>query len=279
MIFSYLGTAAVITASVWLSGKYLDKRKFCEFGFQMNSNWWTDFFFGVGLGGVLILLIFLIELLAGWISITGFFITENPSHSFIAVIWLPLFLFITVGFYEELLSRGYQLTNLAEGLAFRTFPPKHALVLATTLSSVIFAFLHLANPNSNLFSTFNIFLAGLLLAFGYIYTGQLAISIGLHISWNFIQGNVFGFPVSGAHLITASVLKIHQSGPPIWTGGSFGPEGGILGAISSLLGMGLIFFYLRFRYNKTELFTQISKPPSSGLISKKELLLDKNQHG
>jgi membrane protease YdiL (CAAX protease family) len=265
IILSFLGTAAGITASIWLAGKYLDKRPFNEFGLRINRDWWRDFCFGAGLGAVLMLLIFLTELLAGWISVEGFFVTENPSHSFLASIWLPLILFMTVGFYEELLSRGYQLTNLAEGLTSRTIPPKPAIILAATLSSVIFAILHISNPNASPLSTFNIFLAGLFLAFGYLFTGQLSISIGLHISWNFMQGNVFGFPVSGAQSIAATFIKIQQGGPSIWTGGVFGPEGGILGTISPVLGMAIIYIYLGLRNNKIGLFTQLSEPPAHGL--------------
>ncbi len=61
-------------------------------------------------------------------------------------------------------------------------------------------------------------------------TGELAFPIGLHIAWNFFQGNVFGFPVSGT-TSTTSLIAIEQGGPEIWTGGVFGPEAASWGSL------------------------------------------------
>ena len=94
-------------------------------------------------------------------------------------------------------------------------------------------------------STLNIALAGIFLGLGLIWTNELAIPIGLHISWNLVQGNVFGFPVSGTTTVGATVIQIEQSGPIWLTGGAFGPEAGVLGIAAMLLGMLLIWLYLR----------------------------------
>jgi hypothetical protein len=65
-----------------------------------------------------------------------------------------------------------------------------------------------------------------MLGFGYVLSGQLAIPIGLHLTWNFFQNAVYGLPVSGFETFGASFLSTEQVGPDLWTGGSFGPEGG-----------------------------------------------------
>lgn len=248
--------------SVWLPGRFIDRRPFTNFGFRINSAWWKDFWFGIGLGGSLITAIFLLELAAGWIRPTGFFVTNLQGLPFPAAILIPLLIFSIVGFYEELLSRGYHLTNLAEGFSGRYIKPGTAILLATLTSSAIFGIFHAANPNATLSSTLNICLAGIFLATGYLLTGELAIPIGLHISWNFFQGNVFGFPVSGAGFRSATLIQIHQSGPDWLTGGSFGPEGGFLGIISNLLGILLVILWIKRRTGKVGLQTAISLPPT-----------------
>jgi hypothetical protein len=94
--------------------------------------------------------------------------------------------------------------------------------------------------------------AGLFLGLGYILTGELALPIGLHLTWNFFQGNVFGFPVSGM-ASTASFLQIEQGGPVLWTGAAFGPEAGLMGMTAILLGAVLILGWVWLTRGKATL--------------------------
>ena len=262
LLVSSIVTLAAIMLSVWLAGRFLDRRPFYDFGLRLNRNWWIDFGFGLFLGILLVSLIFLVQLAAGWISITGTLVTSDPGTGFLAAILVPIVTFLAVGIQEELFSRGYQLQNLAEGFNSKTISPNTAILLATLLSSLVFAALHILNPNSTLFSTFNIFLAGVfLLAMGFILTGELAIPIGVHITWNFTMGNVFGFPVSGIDFRGATFVAIEQHGPELWTGGAFGPEGGLLGVISILLGGLLTVLWVRQRYGNSQLHQQLALAP------------------
>jgi len=254
------GILLLILVSVWLAGRLLDRRSFAEFGFHVNQNWWTDFGFGLLLGAVLMLLIFLIELAAGWVTVEGTLVTRNPNMPFLLAILLPLLTFVAVGFYEELFSRGYQLRNMAEGLNWKAIGPRWAIVIATLLSSALFGLMHLGNPNASLISSFNIFLAGaILLSAGLLLTGELAIPIGVHITWNFFQGNVFGFPVSGGDFGSAVFISIQQGGPDVWTGGAFGPEAGLLGLGAMLLGGALTVLWVRWRYGHVGLRTALAE--------------------
>jgi uncharacterized protein len=121
--------------------------------------------------------------------------------------------------------------------------------------------LHAANPNATPISTLNIVLAGLMLGFGYVLTGELAIPIGLHITWNFFQGAVYGFPVSGFGDFGPALLTTEQGGPELWTGGSFGPEGGLLIPAVMLLGMSLVALWTRLRTGKVSLHAPIAESP------------------
>jgi membrane protease YdiL (CAAX protease family) len=205
--------------------------------------------------------IFLVEISFGWVRVEGAFVSRLPDTPFWIALALPVVFFLCVGVYEELFSRGYQLLNMAEGLNYPFLGPRSAIVLAWVLSSSIFGVLHLGNPNATLLSAFNIALAGLLLGAGYILTGQLAIPIGLHITWNFFQGTVFGFPVSGLEPIGASFLSTEQSGPDLWTGGAFGPEAGLMDPIATLIGISLIALWIRLRQGRVSIHPPLAEPP------------------
>jgi len=251
----------VTLGTVWLAGRLLDRRRFVDFGFRFDKNWWIDLGFGLFLGAFSFALIFAVERAAGWLTVTGTFVTRNPSVPFPITILLPLLIFIMVGIEEELFSRGYQLTNLAEGLNWKRIGPRGAIVLATVGSSVFFGLLHGINPNATLVSTLNLMVAGLALATGYVLTGELAIPIGYHIAWNFFQGNVFGFQVSGMDFRSATFIAIRQGGPELWTGGAFGPEAGLLGLGMDVLGIALIVLWVWLRYRRFGLHAPIAEPP------------------
>jgi hypothetical protein len=249
--------------SVWPAGRFLDHRPFANFGLRFNKGWWIDLSFGMGLGILLMGSIFLIELFAGWVSISETLHTASPGQSFILSIIVFVILFVCVGFSEELFYRGYHLTNLAEGLNFKVIGLKNSIIIAVGLSSVLFGIFHLGSPSANLVSTINIILWGVLFSLPYILTGSLAIPIGIHITWNLFQGNVFGFPISGATfpLETVTFFSIKQSGPELWTGGAFGPEAGLLNLFAFFTGILLIVGWIKYRQGNLKIYTPIAEPP------------------
>ena len=256
-------TAALIAAllSVGLAGRLLDRRPFADFGFHLNGGWWLDLLFGMVLGALLMTAIFLIQLRLGWITVTGIFESLLPDTPFTLAVLLPSVVFLCVGVYEELLSRGYQLRNAAEGLNLPVVGPRNAVLLAWGLSSAFFGYLHANNPNATFLSTFNVALAGLMLGCGYVLTGELAIPIGLHIAWNFFQSTVFGFPVSGLKPFGATFLSVEQGGPVLWTGGPFGPEGGLLGPVAMIMGGLLIALWVRLSRGRFAVHIPIADGP------------------
>lgn len=274
---SALLSLLAIFISYWVAARWLDRRPFRDFGFHLTRRWWADFGFGLLLGAVLMAIIFAVELATGWITITGFWHSFREDASFLASILAYVVVYFCVGIYEEMFSRGYQLRNLAEGLNFKVIGPRGALLIAYLFSSSIFGLLHLGNPNATAVSTLNLVVAGLFLGLGYVLTGELAVPIGLHMTWNFFQGNVFGFPVSGTST-AASLIAIQQRGPDLWTGGAFGPEAGLIGLAAILLGSLLIILWVRWRYGQARLhdslaiyqpaIRQIQEP--SGLIPGEE---------
>ncbi|MBZ5640805.1 MAG: CPBP family intramembrane metalloprotease [Acidobacteriia bacterium] len=113
-------------------------------------------------------------------------------------------------------------------------------------SSAIFASLHAFNDNASILSAVGIFVIGVFLAAAVLVTGRLSTAIGVHMAWNFVQGAVFGFPVSGDKE-GASLIGIRQGGPSFLTGGAFGPEAGLAGIVASLAGIGALVAWRRWR--------------------------------
>jgi len=246
LALSAVVTTIVVIVTLWLAGRFLDKRVFIAYGLDfLEAEWWSDLIFGLFLGALLMGIIFGVELALGWVSITDTFVTSSGQPFFLAFL-APLILFVCVGIYEEMISRGYHLLNMAEGFG-NSLDPIPAIAAATILSSIIFGLMHVFNPNASVISTINLCVAGIFLATGFILTRRLALPIGLHITWNLFQGNIFGFPVSGGDFASTSVIAIAQGGPSLLTGGAFGPEAGIIGLAAMLLGMALIVLYVRLR--------------------------------
>ena len=257
-----VGLVGVLGLSLVVFGRWIDRRPVGDYGMWLRSAaWWRDLAFGLVLGALLIAAVFVVEMALGWVSITGTFATSADSFGG-AMFWLVM-TFLSVGIYEELLSRGYHLLNLAEWFNGRWLGERGALLVGWGLSSLVFGMLHAANPNASLISTLNIAVAGLFLGMGYVLTRSLAIPIGVHITWNFFLGGVFGFPVSGA-LTGVTVIEVEQLGPDVWTGGAFGPEAGLIGLLAMLAGMAAVYGYVRATHGAARLQTQIAAytPPS-----------------
>jgi membrane protease YdiL (CAAX protease family) len=229
--------------SVWIAARLLDKRSLKHYGLSFNSQWIKDFNAGIIIAAVAIGSIFFAEWLMGWLSISGYGWEHQTTSSFIAALFSSFTAMLLVGFHEELFSRGYQLLNLTEGLQFPSISPRIAVAGAVIITSVLFGLLHAYNPNASNVSTFNIILAGIVLAIPFVLTGKLGLSAGLHFSWNFTQGSIFGFPVSGSYLDTSFFL-IDQKGMDLWTGGAFGPEAGLMGIAGMAIMLGGSYVYI-----------------------------------
>jgi membrane protease YdiL (CAAX protease family) len=222
----------VITLTTWIARRYIDRRSFRSLGFHIDKHTMTDLALGFCLSALMMGLIFAFEWGMGWLHFEGWMWNAAPIASVFTGLLGGLATFIIVGYYEELLFRGYHLQNMIEGTN---------LSWALFLSSAVFSILHIGNPNSTWASTLGLLAAGCFMAYGWVRTRRLWLSIGLHIGWNFFEGPVFGFPVSGlsvTHLIRQSVV-----GPVLITGGAFGPEAGLVILPVIALSAALIWVY------------------------------------
>ena len=262
---SMLVVFLIALGTLVLASRYVDHRKWKDLGYHFSKKWWQDFLFGLALGGFLICLIFIFEKAMGWVTVVDFFRNQKTGYAGIPF-WVPFVMgfikFAIVGFYEETLSRGYQIKNLSESFYSKKGSGRKAVIWAYILTSVIFGLLHAGNANVTVPALVNLVLAGLFLGLAYVLSGELAIPIGLHITWNFFQGLVFGFPVSGK-LIDVSLVAFQLNGPALCTGGAFGPEGGVISTAAMLLGCALVFLYLKIFRKRFSLFSKLAvyRPP------------------
>ncbi|MGE5429040.1 MAG: lysostaphin resistance A-like protein, partial [Methylococcaceae bacterium] len=168
-LFTLMGTLLL----VWFFSHFIDKIKFQELGFNPKG---AIEKMAVGMSvGILVISIGFTTLL--------FFqqIQWKDTHFVFTDLLTEVLLFSFVAFSEELLSRGYVLNNLMQSLSRKW---------ALAISAFMFSFIHILNPNFSWLGFLNIFLAGILLGLPYIYTRQLWLPIGLHLSWNFFQGPI-----------------------------------------------------------------------------------------
>jgi len=233
LVVTQIAEFAAVTLSIFVARRFLDRRPFVSLGLQAGRRSILDFVAGIGITFLMMGLVFAAEWMLGWLKLTGFAWQGQSEHKVGLEVATMLAVCLLVGWNEELMSRGYHLQTLASGLT---------LGWGWILSSTIFGVLHLANPHANWMAVAGIVLAGLFLGYAYVRTGRLWLSIGLHTGWNFFEGVVFGFPVSG--IAFYPLARISVSGPALWTGGEFGPEAGLLLIPALGVGFGLVGLYV-----------------------------------
>lgn len=235
----------IVLFGVWMAMVLLDRRPMRSLGLQFNSRWSTDAVAGVAIGvGIQAALVAASFWFTGghWIW-SGF---ENPHG--LPAIGAGLLMVggnAVIAFHEELLSRGYQLTNVFEGLNGPIRRPA-AGGFAVLLTAMLFGALHLGNANATWLAAGNIVAAGVLLGLAYYWSGSLGLPIGVHFGWNFAEGSLFGLPVSGGPA-PYTLWRCELTGPKLLTGGRFGPEGGIGSLFAVLLGILLVGVWTRVR--------------------------------
>lgn len=187
----------------------------------------TSIGFGVGI------LFFL--LVTGTMALLGGYRVGSVSWDGNALVE-SLFTFLVVAVGEEVLFRG---------IVFRMIDDRWGTAVGLVASALIFGFVHISNTNATVWSSLAIAVeAGLLLAAAYKWSGTLWLPIGIHWSWNFFQGPVFGFAVSGNG--TPSLISPVIQGSDWLTGGTFGAEASLPAFVLGLA-LAVVFLVLRKR--------------------------------
>ncbi len=211
-----------------IAWKLIMKRKLSDMGFPALKSHSAEFMIGLAIGIVSISAVFAALVLTGEAKV------ETWTPRFVSSQLVYVFVFISVGFAEEIFGRGYIMSVL------RQTKSKPVIII---VSAVIFALLHAGNPGVGPLPYINLALFGVFTAYIYIRSGNIWMCIGYHITWNYFQGYVFGFKVSGTN--SQGMLTTAFPKDSILNGGAFGPEGGLFVTVIILLGILFVKFYYK----------------------------------
>ena len=195
---------AAIAAGYWfLRGQSIHK------GFGFTLHWWAivDLLAGLLITSIAMVGIFLVQWAIGGISIVSvqLDVAQLMKQAQGTLLGAP---------WEEILSRAFQLSGVQVAIALLL-----ALVMrgrlggtwesradktmvwavwpAIIITSLVFGYLHINNPGATYVTAFGNALGGLMYGIAFLGGRNIWLPIGMHYAWNFVQGPVLGFGVSG----------------------------------------------------------------------------------
>jgi len=203
--FAIAVAMALAVMAVYVAwGKLIERRDVTELSLPgAGREWAMGGLIGVALYAACVLLL----MLFGMYQIEGL----NPLSYMMPVAAIA----VKSSVFEELLFRG---------VLFRSVEDMAGSWIAIFVSSLVFGFIHLLNPDATIAGAVYIAIeAGVLLAALYLVTRRLWMAIGYHMLWNYVQSAVFSGIISGS-ITLPGLLQARIEGPTFYTGGSFGME-------------------------------------------------------
>ena len=209
LFFSEISLTFMAIGALFMIFQTYPTRNF-ERVFVVKNNLLPGFLKGTGIGLALILAC------TGLMFINGnvdFFYTKFEVSSILSY----LIFFIFVGISEEFVFRTFPLVVFAE---------RYKIWVSIFLNGLLFGLIHISNPNFSVFAMINITLCGIVFALITLQKRNIWWSVGMHFGWNFCQGTLLGFKVSG---IDAPGLMVSRPvGNATFSGGNFGIEGSVI---------------------------------------------------
>ncbi len=221
MSFQLFGRVGLIAVVLFFTKK-LENRRFTTLGI-FKKGVISEFIVGIFIGAIMFCAVYGIMLVSGQAEFSGI----SPKLHIGALIAF-FFAYLVQGMSEEILIRGYYMTGVA------SCNNVHFAVFST---SIAFALLHFGNNGASPLSFINLFLFGAFTALYYLRRGSIWGVAAIHGVWNFVQGQIFGCSVSGHYVTTSLFETTYPDGSALFTGGAFGPEGGLATTIILVIGI------------------------------------------
>lgn len=207
--------------------KVIEKNSLSTLGF-VKRNWLKYLGWGILISLLQMGMIALVYQVGG---IGTFELNELSLEPILFILGLFPF-WLLQGGTEEVATRGWLLTRIAA---------RANLPLAIAISSSLFGILHLGNVGVTFLSVLNIVLDGVLAGLLLVYTDSIWLVVAQHGTWNYVQGSLLGFQVSGTGA-DASIFSFTMGSGPDWlTGGAFGAEGSIITTLVLLLSVVIVY--------------------------------------
>ncbi len=230
LYFDVAGALAMLIAA-WIMVRFIDRRPFITLGFAPGDIV-RDFLLGVCIGTVWLGLSVLVLWTMNWVSLR-----PSVTISWSILAWIAVALVFNT-LTQEVLVRSY---------IYQTIQSQTNFIWAIVLSSVLFMALHAGAFEGAWLPAVNVFLAGILFGVAYHLTGNLWLPTAIHFTWNFLLGPALGLTVSGQNQLNGGWQVFTVHGPALWTGGSFGVEGGLIVTLTTVIGTVAMFLLLRRR--------------------------------
>jgi membrane protease YdiL (CAAX protease family) len=192
-------------------------------GLRIGFRWIRQMGAGVLLGIAAMLAIVGLIWLAG-----GVRLELDPARSTGTLVY-GLYLFLCVALFEETLFRGFLFQRLVDGAG---------IWIAQLALALLFAAGHWGNPGmhgaTEGVASLDLGLGAIMLGLAWLRTRSLALPVGLHLGWNWMQGHVLGFGVSGFDYV-GWLRPVFTDRPQWLTGGEFGPESSVFAVLVDLV--------------------------------------------
>ena len=203
-------------------------------GLRFGARWWRH-----ALGGIVFGCMAMLAIAAAIAAAGGVRFQLAPANG-LAALAIGAWSFACVALFEELLFRGFVFQRLVDGAG---------ATIAQVSMAILFAVAHWDNPGmegaTRVWATLDTALGAILLGLAFLRTGSLALPIGIHFGWNWMQGSVLGFDVSG--LGQSGWLVPQLLDQPQWlSGGTFGPEASVFAVVVDLVSIVLLWRWKGF---------------------------------
>jgi len=246
-LLELIGLTVVLAGGLLVATRLIDRRPAANYGLSVDRDWCKTAAVGSVIGISVNLGALVVSLYAGWVSVTGF--AETPGVlPFVPAVIVTFGLIAVAAMWEEFIFRATILKNLAEGGAGYV-GRKPAVLIAVLISTLVFAALH-GGKVTHVSQYGYYVIAGLVLGSAYALSGDLALSIGFHVFYNFSQG-LLGLGVSQ---VTPELVVLNLVGPDRWVG-----EEGLIHVFFAILGGLLLLAYIRWQDGKLQIDERVAR--------------------